>query len=135
MTADKTRILASDSLRNVLPENVSEEVMEHIESTALGYIHVVVDARTHDKDQPMVGLLRSMSINDGAIALDVKVNFDTALELLEKRKFTTVTRIQLHHGETIRADVTRRLNITSAGIDELDVMNQTCTLVLGLTNA
>jgi len=126
---DATRILASESLRERLPD--IEDGGDPFDQIAGQAVYVVIDRRIANQKKPLSGVLRSVLFGSEP-ELEVMVELSEALATVKAEQLEFFG-IELHHGEEMTVPMPGPWTIKAARIDDIDVVRQSCILGVQLT--
>jgi hypothetical protein len=126
MKVDPSKVLMSEALRGQVPVELEDEAVETLGSQA---VTVVAAVQIGDTKTAIVGLLRSV-LFEAEPELEFRVTLDEAFNMIEAQQLQFLG-FELHYGDRI----IRRpgpLLVKGVRIDDIDTVNQLCTLSLGL---
>lgn len=121
MKTDTSKVLMSEALRGVLPE-MDGSVHP---ASASEHVVVIVHKRTGAEQSAMVGVLRGVLLG-AEPEVEFRCQLKEALDIIESSNVTFVG-FELHHGERV-INVSGPFSARAARIDEIDVVEQLCTL-------
>lgn len=124
--AETSKVLMSDSLKGLLPDELDDEAAEKMERLT---VTVVAAVQIGEKKTVIPGILRS-------VLFEVEPELEFRVQLHEAISFVSANQLnflgfELHHGTDIVKSPGPFL-IKGVRIDDIDAVNQMCTLSLGL---
>lgn len=127
MKANTSGVLMSDVLRGQVPEIEDEHPVDALRGK---HIVVVAERIIGDKKEGMVGILRGVMLGTDP-EIEFRTEVKEALDIL-KANSLSFTRFELHHGEETVVPIPGPFTVKAARIDEIDIVEQVCTLGLHL---
>lgn len=127
MKANTSNVLMSEALRGQVPELEDEQVVDAFRGK---HVVVVTEKVIGGKAEGMVGILRGIMLGVDP-EIELRCELKEALEILRANSLS-FTKFELHHGEETIIPIPGPFIVKAARIDEIDVMEQVCTLGLHL---
>lgn len=127
MKADTSNVLMSESLRGQIPELEDEHPVDILRGK---HVIVVTEKIVAGKSEGMVGILRGVLLGSDP-EIELRCELKEALGIL-KADSLSFTRFELHHGEETVVPIPGPFTVKAARLDEVDVVEQVCTLGLHL---
>lgn len=125
MKADTSHILMSDALKGTIPELEDEQV----DAIKNRHVTVVAEKSTADGTEGMVGILKGVLLGSEP-EIEFKCDLKEALGILSADSLLFNV-FELHHDESV-VSIPGPFSVKAARIDEINVVDQLCTLGLHL---
>lgn len=128
----------SDVLRGQIPELEEEvndaELAAELDEASQQHIVVVIQY-CHDENESkvetVVGIFKGIHVNEKP-EVELRADVTTAFEILERRQLVRFLNFEVHHGEKTVFTLKGPYRPIAVRVDEINVVDQICTLGLHL---